>query len=144
MSPDPWLGSRVCIDCRFGPKRSGVDEDICCSGFGLFRRVWYGRRVGWWREGNRRAGRAAAVAGEVRGGRAGLGLGEEYFELVGEDEEDEDEDYNEDGRLKADVEWEERRRRAGEGGIAGEGVRGGGNGRQDDERTKKLQKLDVV
>ena len=97
----------------------------------LVGRLWLGRSG---------AGRAATAGGD-RGGRVGLGLGEEYFELVGEDEEeDEDEDYDEDGRLKADVEWEERRRRGGEGGTAGDGESEG----EDGKRAKKLQRLDVV
>jgi hypothetical protein len=76
---------------------------------------------------------AGARAGEGEGG-----LGEEYFELVGDDEgesEADDQDYDEDGRLKADVEWEERMRDGG----AGQGEAEGGA-----ERTKRLKRLDVV
>jgi hypothetical protein len=83
-------------------------------------------------------------------GGVGGGLGEEHFELVGDDddEEQEDEDYDEDGRLKADVEWEERMRE-GEGGGAGAGAgagNGGGRvtGESENERARKLKRLDIV
>jgi Cytochrome domain of cellobiose dehydrogenase/Eukaryotic cytochrome b561 len=74
-------------------------------------------------------------------GGVGGGLGEEHFELVGDDddEEQEDEDYDEDGRLKADVEWEERMREGGGGG-------GGGRvtGESENERARKLKRLNIV
>jgi hypothetical protein len=75
----------------------------------------------------------------------GDGLGEEYFELVGhdddlaeeEEDDDVDENYDEDGRLKADVEWEEERLREGrKGERAGIGEEG--------ETARKLKRLDIV
>lgn len=77
----------------------------------------------------------------------GDGLGEEYFELVGHDDDvaegeedgdtDADENYDEDGRLKADVEWEEERLREGrKGERAGTGEEG--------ETARKLKRLDIV
>lgn len=107
--------------------------------------LWSARKgLGGREEGRREAGPRPG-AGEV-----GLGLGEEYFELVGhddeeaeEEEEEEDTNYDEDGRLKADVEWEERMRR-------GEGDNGGGRTGGEIEnaaaadKARKLNKLDIV
>jgi Cytochrome domain of cellobiose dehydrogenase len=97
----------------------------------------------WFRKNDQQKSRRAAKGRAGAGGNAAAaGLGEEYFELVGEDDEegleDEDVDYDEDGRLKADVEWEERLKRGGAEGGPGED----GNG--EGEQAKKLQKLDVV
>lgn len=61
----------------------------------------------------------------VGGGEAGLD--EEYFELV-----ENDEDYDEDGRLRADVEWEERTRGKGE------------DQHGDHDQARKLKRLDIV
>jgi Cytochrome domain of cellobiose dehydrogenase len=75
-------------------------------------------------------------------GGVGGSLGEEHFELVGDDddEEQEDEDYDEDGRLKADVEWEERMREGGGGGGGGGQV----TGESENERARKLKRLNIV
>lgn len=90
---------------------------------------------------------------------------EEYFELVGEEDQEEDgvpdENYDEDGRLQADVEWEENRRRGlREGGRKGEGkgegegeeARGVGTGgrgvdepgKGERDAARKLKRLDIV
>ncbi len=106
----------------------------------MLRVLGSGRRISglWSKKTKGSAGPGARARAGVAGGGAG-GLGEEYFELVGHDEveEEEDEDYDEDGRLKADVEWEERMRGGGGGSIRPEGGSGG-------DKARKLQRLDAI
>lgn len=95
----------------------------------MIRVLWFRKKIPVLPGNGRRC--KAAQQWNASAQEGGHGLGVEYFELVGDDDVEEDDDYDEDGRLKTDVEWEEgRRTKMGD--------------EEGKERATKLQKLDVV